>query len=126
MINPAPIPSELSLNAGGSRKTEDLPQNSLNSFTNRSKVEEQKRRIHAFKGKIRLDVMGHWSGCGGVLHGSWKRFHLARMRLQFCHEFDLNFASKRGPIVARSGHDWATIRPRSSINRCPGSRSAAI
>ena len=38
----------------------------------------------------------------------------------------LNFASKRALIVARSGHDQATIRPRSGIDRGPGSRSAAV
>ena len=30
-------------------RTEDLPRNSLNFFTSRSKVEEQERGIHAFK-----------------------------------------------------------------------------
>ena len=48
-INPAPIASQLSLNA------RDLPRNSLKYFTNRSKVEEQRREIHAFKERIRPD-----------------------------------------------------------------------
>ena len=41
VINPAPIASQSSLNAGGSRGTRDLPQNSLKSFTNRSKVKRK-------------------------------------------------------------------------------------
>ena len=40
-INPAPIASQSSLNAGGSQGIIDLPQNLLNFFSNRSKVEEQ-------------------------------------------------------------------------------------
>ena len=32
VINPAPIASQSSLNVGGSRRTRDLPQNSLNSL----------------------------------------------------------------------------------------------
>ena len=44
------------------------------------------------KREICPTIVGHWSGCGGVLQGSWERFHLARTRLQLRNEFDLNFA----------------------------------
>ena len=92
MINLAPIPSELSLNAGGSRSTEDLPRNLLNSFTNRSKVLQQKREIHAFK-------EGNWPEDHGQLTRSWGRnqgvvgavcterhcgFKFGMNRLEFC------------------------------------------
>ena len=47
--------------------TRDLPQNSLNSFTNGSKVQEQKREIHTLK-------EGNWSEDRGSLERSWRRF----------------------------------------------------
>ena len=126
VINPAPIPSELSLNAGESWWTKDLPINSLNSFTNRSKVKKKGRSTWVFKERIGPKIVGNWRGCGGVLQGSWERFHLARMLLQFRNEFHFNFASTRAQIVARSGHDRATIRSRLSVDRGPRSRSAAV
>ena len=67
MINPAPIPSELSLNAGGSRRTKDLPRNLLNSFKNRSKVEEQRRENTCFLKRIFARIRGS-------LERSWRRF----------------------------------------------------
>ena len=67
-INPAPIALQLSLNARGSRRTRDLPRNSLNSFTNRSKVEEQRREIHAFKKE-------NWPEDRGQLKRSWRLIH---------------------------------------------------
>ena len=51
-INPSPIASQSSLNAGGSRWTRELPRNSLNSFTNRSKFGEQREEYIGFKGEI--------------------------------------------------------------------------
>ena len=51
-INPAPIASQLSLNAGGSRRTLDFAPNSLNCFTNQSKVENEKRDTSSFKGNF--------------------------------------------------------------------------
>ena len=49
-INPAPIASQSSLNAGGSRRTYDFAPNSLYCFTNQSKVKKE-RGIHCpFKG----------------------------------------------------------------------------
>ena len=42
-INPAPIASQSSLNAGGSRRTRDLPQNSLNSLHESIKSLENKK-----------------------------------------------------------------------------------
>ena len=58
VINPTPIASQSSPNAGGSRWTRDLPRNLLNSFTNRSKVEEQRENTWVFKGKISPVVEG--------------------------------------------------------------------
>ena len=70
MINPAPIPSELSLNAGGSRLTKDLPRNFLNSFTNRSKVEEQRRNTWVLKKKLARRSWPIEGDRGGGLIGS--------------------------------------------------------
>ena len=50
MINPAPIGSQSSLNAGGSRRTQDFAQKSLNFFTIQSRVEIQKKNIDIYKG----------------------------------------------------------------------------
>ena len=82
-INPAPIASQLSLNAGGSRFTRDLPRNSLNSFTNRSKVQKKGRSTWVFKERIGPKIVGNWRGCGSGFsasrvrfcrHGSWLEF----------------------------------------------------
>ena len=48
-INPNPIASQSSLNAGGSRRTQDFAPNFLNCLTNQSKVEEQRREYIGFK-----------------------------------------------------------------------------
>ena len=48
VINPAPIASQSSLNAGGTRLTRDLPRNLLNFFTSRSKVKEQEKEYMSF------------------------------------------------------------------------------
>ena len=55
-MNPAPIASQLSLNMGGSRRTSDFAPNSLNYFTNQSKVEEQKRTHRLFRGDFRPKI----------------------------------------------------------------------
>ena len=41
------------------------------------------------KREIGPKIVGHWSGHGGDLLGSWERFHLARTWLQFRDDFDL-------------------------------------
>ena len=51
-INPALIASQLSLNAGGHDELEIFLEIFLIPFTNRSKVEEQKGKYIAFKGKF--------------------------------------------------------------------------
>ena len=48
-------------------RTLDLPRNLLNFFTSRSKVEEQRRGVHAFK-------EGNWPKDHGSLERSWRRF----------------------------------------------------
>ena len=48
VINPAPIASQLSLNAGESGRTYDFAPNLLNCFTNQSKVKRKEGRIHRF------------------------------------------------------------------------------
>ena len=53
MINPAPIGSQLSLNVGGSRRTQDPAQQSLNSFTIQSRVKKQGEEHRFLKGKFR-------------------------------------------------------------------------
>ena len=51
-FNPAPIASQSSLNAGDHEELKTFLEICLIHFTNRSKVEEQEGRIHAFKGKF--------------------------------------------------------------------------
>ena len=40
------------------------------------------------KREIGSKIVANWNGHGGVLQGSWERFHLGRMRLQFQDDFD--------------------------------------
>ena len=65
------------------------------------------------KREIGPRIMGHWSGRGGNLQGSWERFHLARTRLQFLDDFDRISWSKSLQFLPRSHHDRAMIAPRS-------------
>ena len=71
-------------------------------------------------------IVGHWSGHGGDLQGSWERFHLARTRLQFRDDFDRISRSKSLKFFPRSHHDHVAIGPRSCVDRDPGDRSAAF
>ena len=113
-INPAPIPSESSLNAGGTRWTRDLPRNSLNFFTSWSKVEEQRREIHAFKeGKLGPTIMAIGAvmesvckGCGSSSSGRRRSFGIG-------HEW----ASISAMISAFLGHASRWDRPRSWPDR---------
>ena len=113
VINPAPIASQLSLNAGGSRWTRDLPRNFLNSFTNRSKVEEQRREIHAFK-------EGNWPEDRGSLERSRRRFArvvgavpLGEDAASIPRRFWPDLTVKQPEILPRSRRDRATIVRRS-------------
>ena len=130
VINPAPIPSELSLNAGGSRWTKDLPRNLLNSFTNRSIIEERERGIHAFK-------EGNWSEDRGSLEWSWRWFArvvgavpIGEDTASILRRFWPDFTVKKPPIFATiapwSGHDRAAIGPRSCVDRDPGAMSIIV
>ena len=101
---------------GGSRWSRDLPQNSLNSFTNRSNVEEQRENTWVFKGEISPKIMADWCGRGGGLMASRGRFHGHRSWLQFRDEsariwwwIGLKLASKEAMIAPRSGHDRGLI-----------------
>ena len=76
MINSAPIASQSSLNVGESRLTRDLSRNMLNSFMNRSKVEEQRRQIHAFKVEFLARFLGRLMRSWRWIDGhdrSWER-----------------------------------------------------
>ena len=53
MINPTPIGSQLSLNVGESRRTQDLAQKLLNSFMIQSRVKIQGEEEHRFIEKFR-------------------------------------------------------------------------
>ena len=117
MINPAPIASQLSLNAGGTRWTRDLPRNSLNFFTSRSKVKEQRRTTWVFKGElarrswpIEAIVGAEFMRRGSDSLGMGRGFNSATNQL----EFDFNFASMFAPIFATI---FATIAPRSGRDR---------
>ena len=52
------------------------------------KLKNKEGKYMLLKREIGPRIMGHWSGRGGVLQGSWERFHLARTRLQFRDYFD--------------------------------------
>ena len=57
VINPAPIVSQSSLNAGDHDEIEIFLEILLIHFTNRSKVEKIRREIHAFKEKFSPKIM---------------------------------------------------------------------
>ena len=75
---------------------------------NRSKVEEQEGRIHAFKGKFGPKIVADWCGSGSDFMGRGsdslgrhRGFNPATNRPRFCGEL--------APIVGRSGHDRTAI-----------------
>ena len=122
VINPAPITLQSSLNVGGSRWTRNLSRNSIDFFTNRSKVKEQGREIHAFKEE-------NWPEDHGRLMRSWGRnwcaveavsierhcgFKSPVNQLEFC----LKKTHDQGAIVARSRHDRGPI-VRSILKKTP-------
>ena len=109
MINPAPIPSELSLNAGGSWWTKDLPRNLLNSFTNRSKVKFEREKYIGFKEEIGLKIVGDGRVRGGGLLASRGGFLGRGSWLQFRNQS----ASILPPNIMHFSRDCATIGPRS-------------
>ena len=87
MINPAPIPSELSLNAGEHDELEIFLEICLIPSRIDQKLRTKKGEYMLFKEEIGLEVVGNGGDRGGDLQGSWERFHLARTWLQFCGDF---------------------------------------
>ena len=108
-INPAPIASQSSLNAGGSRWIRDLPQNSHNSFMNRSKVEEQRKNTWLFKGEISPKIVADWRGRGVELMHRGCGFPWLASWLHSRDESASIFASTESTIELDRGHDQAPI-----------------
>ena len=121
VINPAHIASQSSLNAGGSQWTRDLPRNSLNLFTNRSKVQEQRENTWVFKGKISPKIVGNWSGRGSGFEASWKRSPFGDVVASIPSWFGLDSASIGATIALDRGYDQPVIGPRS-----PGYRASIL
>ena len=94
-INPAPIASQSSLNAGDHDELEIFLEIRLIPSRIDQKLKNKEGKYMVLKREIGPTIVGHWSCRGGILQGSWERFHLERKRLQFRDDFDLNFASKR-------------------------------
>ena len=117
VINPAPIASQLSLNAGGTRWTRDLHRNSLNFFTSRSKVEEQKRGKYMLLTRelgpkswpIEAIVGVVWGRRGSGSLGRGCRFNSARRLTSISLQHEPRSWHDRATIRPRSGHDWASI-----------------
>ena len=99
------------LGSRGSRELKTFLETRLISSRVDQKLRRKKVEIHAFKEGIRPEIVAIGSGRGRCLKASWERFLGARIPLQFRNKIDSNFASTRAPIVARLGHDRATIRP---------------
>ena len=59
VINPAPIPSELSLNAGDHDELEIFLEIRLIAFTNRSKVKFEREKYIGFKERIGPTIVGN-------------------------------------------------------------------
>ena len=126
MINPDPIPSELSLNVGGHDELKIFLEIRLIPSQIDQKLRTKKGEYMLFKEKFGSKIVGHWSGRGGDLQGSWERFHLARTRLQFCDVFDRISRSKSLQFLPRSHHDHAAIGPRSCVDRDPRAPSIIV
>ena len=59
-----------------------------------------------FKGKIRLEIVGNWSGCGRGIKASWERFELSGVVASIPGQIGLNLASKG---ASKLGHDLRAI-----------------
>ena len=110
MINPAPIPSESSLNVGDHDELKIFLEIRLIPSRIDQKLKRKKGEIHAFKEGIRPEIVAIGSGRGHCLKLSWERFLGARMPLQF----RTGLTSISLQHEPRSFHDQATIGPRSS------------
>ena len=120
VINPAPIASQSSVYAGGSRWTRDLPRNSLNFFTSRSKVKFEREKYIGLKEEIGLRIVGNGCDRGGGLMTSRGQFRGHRSWLQFRDksvwvwlQFGFQIATISAMTGPRSCHDRAAIGPRS-------------
>ena len=123
-INPAPIASQSSLNAGGSWWTRDLPENLLNSFKNGSKVEDRdrdlnrktqlrtrgtlwrvrfssNRDLHLTAGKTSGRSPRSWRDRAAIVTPSWRN-HLHDLQKAFNGGLRSWSTHDRGPIAARS------------------------
>ena len=112
VINPAPTASQSSLNAGGTRWTRDLPRNSFNFFTSRSKVEEQRREIHAFKEGNWARNRGHWKRSWALFEGVVGAVPWGKDAASIPQLFWPNSAVDLAPIST-------ILAPRSGFNRGP-------
>ena len=109
MINPAPIASQSSLNAGDHDELEIFLEICLIHFTNRSKVEEQRENTWLFKGKISPKSWAIEAVVEAIFRGRWSGSLGRRRGFGIGHELALI------PLQSepRSGHDRATIGRRS-------------
>ena len=83
------------LGSRGSRELNTFLETCLISSRVDQKLKNKEGKYMVLKREIGPTIVGHMSGCGGILQGSWERFHFARTWLQFRDDFDLNLASKR-------------------------------
>ena len=109
VINPTPIATQSSLNAGGSRWTRDLPQNSLNFFTNRSKVQEQGRNTWLFKEDFSPKL---WA-IGAVVEAICK----GRGSGSFGRRCGFQIGMEWATILLQKSHDHTRTGPRSWVDR---------
>ena len=109
MINPAPIPSELSLNTGDHDELKIFLEIRLIPSRIDQKLKNKEEKYMLLKREIGTTIVGHWSGCGGGLMASRGRFLGRGSWLQFRLRISYILAA----IGPRLGHDRATIGPRS-------------
>ena len=108
------------LGSRGSRELKTFLETRLISSRVDQKLQNKRGEYMLLKREIGPKIVGHWSGPGGDLQGSWERFHLERTRLQFRNQSAsisppniMHFSRDRATIGPRLGHDRATIGPRS-------------
>ena len=116
VINPAPIASQSSLNAGGSRWTRDFPQNSLNSLHESIKSWENKKGEYMLLKGILARFLGPFDPVVGACWWSKSSASVAHQSAAIVATISLQMCHDRGSIAPRSWNS-STKPPRRPIAR---------
>ena len=99
------------LGSRGSRELKTFLETRLISSRVDQKLKNKEREIHAFKEGNWARNRGHWKRSWALFEGVMGAVLWGEDAASIPHKIDFNIASTRAQIVARSGHDRATIKP---------------